>query len=384
MLRPTDTSTGPLDAGSRICQQFKADGDLLEGISLAFKPTATNNAFGIVLSIYSSSGASATLVQDYKHLATGSGSWLRLDFKPTGLAPNQLYWFCIEITNCSQPVEILTNNSTDGTCLINGNLIDDVICFDVHYQIVRSHPDPSTSVQYQGELSPIFHEFLIPASGDSLSEYIEKGDLSAVHHLIRYQWAKDVLADSGVTYGHVLDAGCGAGYGTYMLASSFPALSLVGVDHDPEAVRIARKNYSLPNLTYIVGDLISWENVPTHQEFDLFISFDSIEHIKHRELMLENFVNHMRADAELFLSTPCTQGANILTPEWEFHAIEFSMASLFDFLSRYFRVVLRPDGEGFPSRSTFDVLEGTQISYLLMMNPVVCKQPIQINNNPYR
>src|ERR1700742_1669756 len=46
----------------------------------------------------------------------------------------------------------------------------------------------------------------------------------------------------------VLDAGCGAGYGSAELAHA--AQTVVGIDVSPEALAFARANYRLPNLTF--------------------------------------------------------------------------------------------------------------------------------------
>jgi len=82
------------------------------------------------------------------------------------------------------------------------------------------------------------------------------------------------------------------------------------------------------------------------------------------------------------LSTPCGGPVNDLQPAWSAHRIEYSTASLYDFLSRYFRTILRPDNGTLPQSNVFDRLQGTGIDYLMRLNPVVCKDPIYISN-PY-
>jgi tRNA/tmRNA/rRNA uracil-C5-methylase (TrmA/RlmC/RlmD family) len=46
-----------------------------------------------------------------------------------------------------------------------------------------------------------------------------------------------------------LDAACGEGYGSFLLAGE--ARSVVGIDVSNEAVAHARKRYAAANLTYI-------------------------------------------------------------------------------------------------------------------------------------
>ncbi len=86
---------------------------------------------------------------------------------------------------------------------------------------------------------------------------------------------------------------------------------------------------------------------------------------------------------QLLISTPCGAGANNLQPGWEHHRIEFSTASLYDFLRRYFSAVLRSDDPSFPGRAVFEALHARGVLYELRLNPVICRKPIRIAN-PYR
>src|SRR5215467_1277008 len=65
-------------------------------------------------------------------------------------------------------------------------------------------------------------------------------------HLARYAFAARLARGK-----RVLDAGCGAGYGSAELARA--ALSVVGIDISAEAVAYAGANYQLPNLTFEVA-----------------------------------------------------------------------------------------------------------------------------------
>jgi len=224
-------------------------------------------------------------------------------------------------------------------------------------------------------------EHFVPINGLDLSPYIQAGDMSGIHHLIRYKWALKVIAD--LLPRNILDIACGAGYGSYLFAYQFPSASIIGADYDPKAVEFAKKTYSLPNLDYRVGDVLHWDETIGATVFDCIVSFDTIEHVAHREIMMENLVHHIHEAGWLLLSTPSGSLVNVLNPEWQYHRIEYSAASLYDFLRRYFKTILRPDALMLPHANIFDETHGTGADYLLWMNPVICKHPVVVTN-PYR
>lgn len=233
-----------------------------------------------------------------------------------------------------------------------------------------------------GDLSSrVVDEHFVPGSGVNLREAIRCGDANAVHHLIRYEWAAQCLADWASL--SVLDLATGSGYGAYDLASRMPSAKITAVDYDPGAIEQARASYGLTNLEYRLGDATRWADTIGPQSFHAIVSFDMIEHVIHREIMMEELVRHLEFGGALLLSTPCGSPATILHPEWSQHRIEYSAASLYDFLRRYFEVVVRPEDPGFPHREVFDLLAEGPVSYLLKMNPVICRDPISISN-PYR
>jgi hypothetical protein len=113
------------------------------------------------------------------------------------------------------------------------------------------------------------------------------------------------------------------------------------------------------------------------------MSFDMLEHVAHRAIMMEGLVDHLAPHGVLLLSTPCGTSEPVLKPEWVHHRIEYSAASLYDFLRRYFGEIVRPEDSEFPHREVVDLLAEGPVSYLLYMNPIVCRAPIRIEN-PYR
>jgi 2-polyprenyl-3-methyl-5-hydroxy-6-metoxy-1,4-benzoquinol methylase len=225
-------------------------------------------------------------------------------------------------------------------------------------------------------------EHFVPSFGLDLEEYIARNDLTAVHHLIRYYWAVAVLSNWDVQ-GPVLDLGCGAGYGAFLLADGLPKVQVLGVDYDDGALQKASKAYQRPNLRFRFGDPLLWSSSMGDEEFETIVCFDVVEHVRHREILLEGIVAHLASTGRLFLSTPSGMPENTLKPGWPEHQIEYGTASLYDFLRRYFGRVHGSDQENFPERSLFTKLHERGISYVLKLNPVICSEPIRIAN-PYR
>ncbi len=55
--------------------------------------------------------------------------------------------------------------------------------------------------------------------------------------------------------GKVADMGMGSGSGSHALAALYPALQVVGVDVSEDLVQRARREYDLPNLSFVAGDV---------------------------------------------------------------------------------------------------------------------------------
>lgn len=215
------------------------------------------------------------------------------------------------------------------------------------------------------------NEHFVPLLGLELEPYLETENKNGIHHLGRYLWAVDVLRQRRPK--RVLDIACGAGFGSYLLARDVLGTTVVGADYDASAVDHAQGTYHRENLHYAPGDVTQWDL----GEFDAIISFDTIEHVRHREIMLQNFVEHLSPDGCLLLSTP-VRPKMILNPDWEHHAIEYTSEALLDFLLRYFTRVHRPENGTLPCVGFFDRINSDRLRYKLMTNPLVCEGPIRL------
>lgn len=101
---------------------------------------------------------------------------------------------------------------------------------------------------------------------------------------------------------HVLDAACGEGYGSALMAKH-GAATVAGVDLSEDAVAHARQRYSgIAGLDFEVGDCT---RLPFPEDsFDLVVSFETLEHLENQDGMLAEFRRVLAADGCLILSSP--------------------------------------------------------------------------------
>lgn len=149
-------------------------------------------------------------------------------------------------------------------------------------------------------------------------------------HLARYAFAARLARGK-----RVLDAGCGAGYGSAELAHT--ALSVVGADIAAEAVDFARAHYRLPNLGF---EQASCTALPHPDSvFDLVTAFEVIEHLENFGALLLEARRVMAPNGQFIVSTPNKlyytesrgrEGAN------PFHVHEFEFEEFRSELKRVF------------------------------------------------
>jgi len=98
----------------------------------------------------------------------------------------------------------------------------------------------------------------------------------------------------------VLDAGCGAGYGTAELARA--AVRVVGADLSAEAVEYAQRHYAAPNLSFVQADCA---RLPFRDaSFDLAVSFELIEHLDDWRSFLHELRRVLTPAGQCVISTP--------------------------------------------------------------------------------
>jgi SAM-dependent methyltransferase len=123
-----------------------------------------------------------------------------------------------------------------------------------------------------------------------------------VREIAYEHWHRYAFAQPFARGRRVLDAACGEGYGSAMLAPV--AASVLGLDIGAEAVEHARCRYGArAGLSFEQGDCTRLDHLPD-ASFDLIVSFETLEHVQAQERMLDGFARLLAPGGLLLVSTP--------------------------------------------------------------------------------
>jgi SAM-dependent methyltransferase len=177
-------------------------------------------------------------------------------------------------------------------------------------------------------------------------------------HLARYAFAARLSRRK-----QVLDAACGAGYGSAEMART--AASVLGIDCSAEAIESARVEYSFPNLRFEQADCLA---LPAGDaSIDLVVAFEAIEHLEDWRGFLVEARRVLAPSGQFIVSTPnklyYAESRRAAGPnpfhvhEFEFEEFRAALAEVFPHVSLFLEnhvegVVFQPLAE---ADSTADV-----------------------------
>lgn len=174
-------------------------------------------------------------------------------------------------------------------------------------------------------------------SGERYVPGIEDSQLELEHYQ-RYYSIRPLVKGK-----YVLDAACGEGYGTSILADS--ANNVIGIDISKEAIQRANRSYAnKPNIQFLVENVTEL-SLPTHS-VDVVVSFETIEHISEdlQSLFLQQIARVLKEDGILVMSTPNKAVyTDLYNFHNEYHIKEFYKEEFISYLKHCFKNVLLYD-----------------------------------------
>ena len=130
-------------------------------------------------------------------------------------------------------------------------------------------------------------------TGERLETFVYNENTN--EHLHRYALAIQLVSGKDI-----LDIACGEGYGSNLMAAS--ARSVAGVDIDEQTIVRAKEKYKKENLSFLAGSVV---HIPyPDANFDVVISFETIEHHDEHEKMMQEIKRVLRPGGILFISSP--------------------------------------------------------------------------------
>ena len=134
-----------------------------------------------------------------------------------------------------------------------------------------------------------------------------------------------------------LDAACGTGYGTEIMAAF--ADRVIGIDHDASTIRLARRQYRgkvrAGRLAFWCYDLCKPTWIFTHGGFDVVVSVETLEHVPaDRQLtFVRRIAEALADDGVAVITCPLGHGPN---PKNPYHLHEPNEVELRALVSDYF------------------------------------------------
>ncbi len=148
-------------------------------------------------------------------------------------------------------------------------------------------------------------------------------------HWHRYAFAQMFARDK-----RVLDAACGEGYGSALLAGV--AQSVLGIDISDSAIVHARSRYGQRTNLEFERDDVTALKLPA-ASIDLITSFETLEHLVAQDTLLAGFAQVLRPDGILLISSPDKATYSDASGfHNEFHVRELYRDELLALLGQYF------------------------------------------------
>lgn len=138
----------------------------------------------------------------------------------------------------------------------------------------------------------------IKFTGERLVPELNCGYAFFYEHLARYLFSTQLTKNKTV-----LDAGCGVGYGSFLVATRGGAKKVFAVDISAEAISYANQKYPNSNLIFSQSDVEMLDGVEDNS-IDVALAFEIIEHVKNPHKFMMSLKDKLKKDGILIVSTP--------------------------------------------------------------------------------
>lgn len=145
-------------------------------------------------------------------------------------------------------------------------------------------------------------------------------------HLNRYRLALDYMNEKST----VLDYGCGAGYGSWLMSGE--AGAVIGVDADPVAIEYAKEYYNRKRISYLN------QNFPPEGQFDVITCFEVIEHVDDGDGLVRKFHELLKPNGVLICSVPNEAVLPHADSDNHFHKKHYLPQDFDNLLEKYFSI----------------------------------------------
>lgn len=166
-------------------------------------------------------------------------------------------------------------------------------------------------------------QFEANLGGERVVEGVHYGWLMK-DHIARYEFVSSYCRGK-----RVLDVATGTGYGANILRRN-GAAEVVAVDREQGALDYAADRYGTDGLIWMNRDAY---DLQFREEFDVVVSFETIEHLKEPEKFVVQCKRAVKRDGLFVVSTPENVGGPFVS---RYHELEFNRAEFRELLERHF------------------------------------------------
>jgi SAM-dependent methyltransferase len=195
-------------------------------------------------------------------------------------------------------------------------------------------------------------------TGERLPEGDPHFQADMARHLAAYLVARPYCAGR-----RVLDAGCGEGYGSALVAEV--AADVLGVDRSLAALARARANHAGPRVRFACVDLERLDAV--RSRFDVVLNFQVLEHLHDPRPLLAQFAARLEPGGTLVLTTP---NRPMSVSENPYHVHEYTADELRPVLAPYFAQVDVRGVAGNEKVAAYEEARRRQVARILRLDPL--------------